>query len=358
MTRQPGSSSCCLLLVLAIFVTIGYYSTDHVSTSFLLNCFMGGPHGFDCQRWTKQQAGVISSKNPPNKMEKNRCTAQVLFDKPEGWVSLDGQLKWQVSEKARSVCNLDEPFLVPLQSAPHDIQQSLSKKWLVIIGDSSVRMMHDYLVGRWLGNLTHWPDAWDNHGPGNQHADMCAGPDKKCHFDAYNRGARVTFVWNSLLYTGELDAILRNNIGLPDVVVGQHGYWEKTWTQDSTLNATQKEIAILKSLKNAQSIPNNITSALERHEMESLYRRAYNPIQHGEIHKIWMTFFNMDELKNSDPDSSGDLYDGSLVAEKLGWDIFDRSILVNAEGDHEGAHPMNEVLEIELEILLLILRNM
>ena len=50
----------------------------------------------------------------------------VLFDKPKGWSSLDGQLKWQVSEKARNLCNLDEPFLVPLQSAPHDIQQSLN----------------------------------------------------------------------------------------------------------------------------------------------------------------------------------------------------------------------------------------
>ena len=92
---------------------------------------------------------------------------------------------------------------------------------------------------------------------------MCAGPDKPCHFDVYNRGARVTFVWNSLLYTGELDAILRNNIGLPDVVVGQHGYWEKTWARDSPLNATEKGTA----LENAQSMPKKIT-ALERHEME------------------------------------------------------------------------------------------
>ena len=47
----------------------------------------------------------------------------------------------------RNLCNLDEPFLVPLQSTPHDIQQILSKKWVVLVGDSSVRMVHDYLVG-------------------------------------------------------------------------------------------------------------------------------------------------------------------------------------------------------------------
>ena len=76
------------------------------------------------------------------------------------------------------------------------------------------------------------------------------------------------------------------------------------------------------------------------------------------MHKIWMTFFNKNALKTVYPGSSGDLYDGSRVAKKLGWDIFDRSKLVNAKGKHEGAHPMNEVLEIELEILLLILRNL
>ena len=136
------NSSCCLL-VLVIFVVVYF---NHVSTSFFC-LFRDHDCDYQRQRWTKPQAEVIPSKNSPNNTEEKQCTAQVLFDKPKGWSSLGGQLKWQVSEKARNLCNLDEPFLVPLQSAPHDIQQILSKKWVVLVGDSSVRMVHDYLVG-------------------------------------------------------------------------------------------------------------------------------------------------------------------------------------------------------------------
>ena len=97
----------------------------------------------------------------------------------------------------------------------------------------------------------------------------------------YNRGARVTFVWNSLLYTGELDdAILRNNIGLPDSMATERR--RGLVARDSPLNATEKSTA----LENAQSMPKKITDALERHEMESLYPRAYNPMQHGSMNNL------------------------------------------------------------------------
>ena len=70
----------------------------------------------------------------------------------------------------------------------------------------------------------------------------------------------------------------------------------------------------------------------------------------GRSHKLTRNLCNLDEpflvpLRSTPHDIQQSL------------NISDRSKLVNAKGKHEGAHPMNEVLEIELEILLLILRN-
>ena len=51
-------------------------------------------------------------------------------------------------------------------------------------------------------------------------------------------------------------------------------------------------------------------------------------------------------------------YDGSKEAKDLGWEIFDRSKLVGFDGTaSKSAHPMNEILELELEILLVLLNR-
>ena len=49
-------------------------------------------------------------------------------------------------------------------------------------------------------------------------------------------------------------------------------------------------------------------------------------------------------------------YDGSNEAKELGWEIFNRTKLVDFDGNFVNTpHPMNEVLELELEILLVLL---
>jgi hypothetical protein len=68
-------------------------------------------------------------------------------------------------------------------------------------------------------------------------------------------------------------------------------------------------------------------------------------------------------LSNLDANTDhGSIYDGSQMANRLGGHVLDRSYFgvdprTNAP---EGPHPMNmnEVLELELEILLLIVRNL
>jgi len=290
------------------------------------------------------------------------CTAELLLSDDEEesrWISLDGIWKWKVPVEAANACNLEDPFLIPLQSTTDDIQAVLDRKWLIIIGDSSVRMLHDYLIGRWLGNITKWPKDWgSNRGPDKHHSTYCGETvtNFTCHYDVYNKGARVTFVWNAVYYTGELQNVLQNFVGVPDVVVGQHGYWEPFISGD--INHTAQEQKHQWSLKNAAVIPKKITEVLDLHEeMKSLFPQAYS----RRIYKIWMSFFDKNALKDYDQSRSSKHYngeyDGTKVAQQLGWDIFDRYKLTNIDGSHEDAHPINEVLEIELEVLLVILKN-
>lgn len=64
--------------------------------------------------------------------------------------------------------------------------------------------------------------------------------------------------------------------------------------------------------------------------------------------RVWMSFF----------DSVYGPYDGSKEAKELGWEIFDRTKLVGFDGTvTKSAHPMNEILELELEVLLVLINE-
>ena len=122
----------------------------------------------------------------------------------------------------------------------------------------------------------------------------------------------------------------------------------------------------------AGAAPKVITDILDHREMKLLYHRAYDnqhinnnnnnnnntatagnssahPKQQNLPQKrVWM----------SSLDSVYGPYDGSKAAKRLGWEIFDRSKLVAFDGTNSlGKHPMNEILELELEILLILLNQ-
>jgi hypothetical protein len=141
---------------------------------------------------------------------------------------------------------------------------------------------------------------------------------------------------------------------VPDIVVGQHGYWEKSRSsREEAKNHTEK-------------IVRKVTEYVSRQEMNSEYPRAYE--RSGQTddktisipYKVWMTSYYNKFIGPLDPDSDGSVYDGSFLAKKLGWRVLNRSYFgVNPRThDPEGAHPMNEVLELELEMLLLMIRNL
>ena len=169
-------------------------------------------------------ASVMGSNDTNTKEAVKNTTKQSL-----GWkYSKDaGEWRWLVPDRGQRACGLLS--LKMLQSMPHDIHATLSGKWLLMIGDSSVRMLHDYLVGRWLGGYTHWPKQMSNYGP-KEHTRPCQGDFASmknnvpfqpfaCTYDVFWRGARVTFVWFALDLSEELRRTVRKTVGSPDVVV-------------------------------------------------------------------------------------------------------------------------------------------
>ena len=251
-----------------------------------------------------------------------------------------GEWRWMISDRGKRACG-GLSFVTPLQSTPRDIYKALQNKWLLMIGDSSVRMLHDYLVGRWLGGYTHWPSQLTNHGP-PEHTVPCRDPHDKmrkgipyappeCTYDVFWGGARVTFLWLGLDLSPEaLPKLLHSTVGSPDLVVAQHGYWEQSSGRDPSIMA--------------QKAPQTITAMLDHLEMESLYTHAYTKSPQK---RVWMSLF----------DSVYGPHDGSNEANDLGWEIFDRTKLTTFDGKRVGAHPMHEVLELELELLLVLIHE-
>ena len=107
----------------------------------------------------------------------NNCTAQVLTSvaahnsnsikngQQIGWKQQKQQQQqqhghhsnesyyyWTVTEQAQRDCNLMSPDIMPLSSTAEEIDKVLHNRWIILMGDSSTRMLHDYLVARWLGS--------------------------------------------------------------------------------------------------------------------------------------------------------------------------------------------------------------
>lgn len=284
---------------------------------------------------------------------------------------------WEASAKVQEHCLLlgDEQttapnqrqhnMISPLESSPTDIQSALQNKWIMMVGDSSVRMLHDYLVGRWLGEYQSWPTGMDNHGP--KHTYRCSGSDEEiqkrdgvpfCHFEVFHQGARVTFIWMPLDLNKAIPHILGMTIGTPDFFFVQHGYWE-TLAYKHKKNPTEQEVA------NASLATNTFVAAVDQwtreiREMEDEYPKAYKYATDGTDtsaassrqsppHRVWLSSFLPDH----------DAIDGAHTARSLGWDVLNRTNLRDprTQQPFPNPHVDNEILEVELELLLTLIRS-
>jgi len=146
------------------------------------------------------------------------------------------------------------------------LRETLRGRWVFILGDSDLRMWHNYLVARLADTWGRtWPRHVDNHGPPGGEVGLspekckktsvlgrtrcrprrpmmvdCRGDDVGCTYDGWVGGARVTFVWQQVAARnalGTVGRLLANATKSPDVVVVTLGAWEVT----STVGATHAE---------------------------------------------------------------------------------------------------------------------
>ena len=151
--------------------------------------------------------------------------------------------------------------------------QCLDRKWMMLIGDSSTRIMFSSLV-QLLNGSSQDTDA---HFPSHRPCDMCGsdGPDSDCcnrfskgqdndqdptsdedpwilgyYRDWWSRGTRITFVFKSLAER-PVAAILRVMISesqQPDVLILQFGAWD-LYLRNSVEKATAKANEYIRSLR-------------------------------------------------------------------------------------------------------------
>ena len=243
----------------------------------------------------------------------------------------------------------EDPYfnLYPLQSSPQDIADSMAGKHIILLGDSSLRMLYDYLVGRAVGDYTHWPANVSNHGP-QEHSNNCGGSDEEsatCAYHFYWNTGLISFYWANGHSNTAFEKYRHELVGSPSLVIATFGYWNKDDIEGGGHHGDE-----MISSEFIQAID----STVNHQEMNETYPNAYDT--EYKIKKIFMTTFS-DEIVSSQ--------NATKIAKSYGWGIFDRTRIRKPgmpldtplrQRDHVKAHPMDVVLEIELELLLAVIR--
>ena len=111
------------------------------------------------------------------------------------------------------------------------VAEALRARWVVLVGDSSVRMLYHMLVGIVAGGWTRWPlggsarldesSCLYTGGPGASGGDPCVE-------DMWVRGFRATCVWSDfgdMASLAPLATLSNATVGSPDLVLVGVGAW-------------------------------------------------------------------------------------------------------------------------------------
>ena len=235
------------------------------------------------------------------------------------------------------------------------IETILDKKWLVFMGDSSLRMMYDYLTLRLLGKDRMYPSNIDHHGPAKPF--FCGGDSVGCTYEFYINGIRLTFIWHHKpdLPHDTLRTLLQTTLGFPDLFIFTLGAWDNGIFKNSTTD-------YIKNLVNITKPPTTEYDKI----FASAWKSSINTL------KIWASMCSCDHL------DSGILKNeilhmeqaGALLKDKEDWMVFDRSVFRRAKNlsqqcqkqmrnscRYQRHHPVDELLSIDLDMLTLLLAD-
>lgn len=119
-----------------------------------------------------------------------------------------------------------------------EVRRFMHARWVVLIGDSSVRMLYHHLASLLVGRWLLWPPNVNNHYLSGSCFDSTVKQWKytradDCLEDFAYRGARITMLWTRFgdeAALAPLSRLLGATAGVPDVVLASIGAW---WTHSS-----------------------------------------------------------------------------------------------------------------------------
>lgn len=116
----------------------------------------------------------------------------------------------------------------------HDVDDFLTGKWLLLVGDSAMRMLYHHLLALLSGRWRVWPPSISAH----LEAGSCFDSNLRCPWaavtcpcleDAYFNGTRLTMVWTKYGHSDDLkpvEALANQVVGRPDIVLmGISAWW-------------------------------------------------------------------------------------------------------------------------------------
>ena len=146
--------------------------------------------------------------------------------------------RWNCSSASyQDLAAVGGPIRVTPRLGEH-VAHALHDRWLLLVGDSSVRMLFELLVGVVALNWKKWPAHLDNHGMMDSRVltpskFLCKTPIRhgnwSCLRDMYVNGTRITYLW---LDTAEddqwraLDALERSSLAAPSAILASFGAWD------------------------------------------------------------------------------------------------------------------------------------
>lgn len=120
------------------------------------------------------------------------------------------------------------------------VQSALHGRWLLILGDSSMRMLFHFLVGVLSLGWSRWPhELGHGHSPGWPGEASCLDAhNNSCLQDVFLRGVRLTCAWYDFndddRPPARLQSLADDSLSAPDVVVASIGAWHSVHRRNET----------------------------------------------------------------------------------------------------------------------------
>ena len=184
----------------------------------------------DC-RWCRCKGCSICAAGKPGVAFKSQLQVERSFPSHSGRWDCTGTKQWHASIHDANISGV-------LNRSALDV--ALRGRWIVLMGDSSIRMLFHFLVGVLSLGWTSWPaELSHGHPPGWPAEVSCLdNHDNSCVQEAFLQGTRLTCAWydynDDRKPPARLQALADDSLTTPDVVIASIGAWHVMHRRNST----------------------------------------------------------------------------------------------------------------------------